>query len=300
MKALTTNEAIKANLPITYDQLEKDMLSKIGKHKNKDSLSLSPQDWQWSFDWAQRIQGFSLGDVMQGKTKAKAKEKELDTVEEKVYNFFKAGDLGVSIIVKNKTITVSVNFPSFTDTNFYVPKEIVKAYDYDGNAEILDKPTIFIYAKKSEQEAFRESYVIGGLKDIKTNKEYVVVKTLNNSMMAYSVSAVENNLDAFTMLSQSVEVKDFDRCKTIKIGKNSFYTQETEEALEFLKGKTQWIEDSQSLVNMLLGELSKSSGFMSFGTPGKSSRITKLPFCTNVIYTTKFVEPEVKTKFKVR
>lgn len=296
MKALTTHEAIKANLPDIYEQLEKDMLNKIRKHKNKDSLSLSPQDWQWSFDWGQRLQGFSLGDVMQGKTKTK----EADTVEEKVYNFFKAGDLGVSIIVKNKTTTVSANFPSFTDTSFYVPQEIVNAYDHDGNAEILDKPTIFIYAKKSEQEAFRESYVIGGLKDIKTNKEYVVVKTLNNSMMAYFVSAVENNLDAFTMLSQSVEVKDFDKCKTIKIGKNSFYTQETEEALELLKGKTQWIEDSQSLVSMLLGELSKSPGFMSFGTPGKSSRITKLPFCTNVIYMNKLVEPEVKTKFKIR
>ena len=296
MKALTTHEAIKANLPDIYEQLEKDMLNKIRKHKNKDSLSLSQQDWQWSFDWGQRLQGFSLGDVMQGKTKTK----EADTVEEKVYNFFKAGDLGVSIIVKNKTTTVSANFPSFTDTSFYVPQEIVNAYDHDGNAEILDKPTIFIYAKKSEQEAFRESYVIGGLKDIKTNKEYVVVKTLNNSMMAYFVSAVENNLDAFTMLSQSVEVKDFDKCKTIKIGKNSFYTQETEEALELLKGKTQWIEDSQSLVSMLLGELSKSPGFMSFGTPGKSSRITKLPFCTNVIYMNKLVEPEVKTKFKIR
>lgn len=294
MKALTTHEAIKANLPDVYEKLEKDMLKKISKHKNKDTLSTQPEDWQWSFDWGQRIQGFSFDDIIKGK----AQTKEPDTVEEKVYNFFKAGDLGVSIYVKNKTTTVSADFPKFEDKDFYVPQEIVNAYDSDGNAEILDKPTIFVYAKKSEQEAFRESYVIGGLKDIKTNKEYVVVKTLNAPMMAYSIT--DNNLDAFTMLSQTVEVSDFDRSKTIKIGRNSFYTQEVEEALELLKGKTQWIEDSQSLVNMLLGELSKSPGFMSFGSSAKSSRITKIPFCTNVIYMTKLVDPEIKTKFKIR
>ena len=296
MKANTTYEAIKTNLPEVYEQLEKDMLKKISKHKNKDSLSTSPQDWQWSFDWAQRIQGFSFEDVMQGKTKAK----EPDTVEEKVFNFFKAGDLGVSVCAKNKTLSVSGDFPKFNEENFYVPQEIVNAYDHEGNAEILDKPTIFVYAQKAEQEAFRESYVVGGLKDIKTNKEYVVIKTLNNPLMAYSVDATGNNLDAFVMLPHSIGINDFEKSKTVKIGRNSFYTQETEEAMELLKGKTQWIEDSQSLVNMLLGELSKSPGFMSFGVPVKASRTTKLPFCTNVIYMTRLVEPEIKAKFKIR
>lgn len=296
MKATTTYLSIKNNLSDIYEQLEKDMLKKISKHKNKDTLSISPEDWQWTFDWAQRIQGFSFEDVMNGKTKVK----EPDTVEEKVYNFFKAGDLGVTIVVKNKTISVSFPFPKFNENNFYVPQEIVNAYDHEGNAEILDKPTIFIYAKKSEQEAFRESYVIGGLKDSKTNKEYIVIKTLNNPMMAYSVNAPDNNLDAFIMLPSSVVITDFDRSKTVKIGRNSFYTQENEEALELLKGKTQWIEDSQSLVNMLLGELSKSPGFMSIGTPKKDTRMTKLPFCTNIIYMTKLVEPEIQAKFKIR
>ena len=296
MKANTTHTAIQTNLPEIYEQLKAEMLKKISKHKNKDNLSASTEDWQWTFDWAQRIQGFSVEDIMNGKTKTK----DPDTVEEKVFNFFKAGDLGVSVLVKNKTLSVSANFPKFEDQSFYVPQEIVNTYDHEGNAEILDKPTIFIYAKKSEQEAFRESYVIGGLKDSKTNKEYIVIKTLNNPMMAYSVNAPDNNLDAFIMLPSSVVITDFDRSKTVKIGRNSFYTQENEEALELLKGKTQWIEDSQSLVNMLLGELSKSPGFMSIGTPKKDTRMTKLPFCTNIIYMTKLVEPEIQAKFKIR
>lgn len=101
---------IKNNLPAVYDSLVEQMLQKINKHKKKDILSKNPDNWQWSFNWAQKIQAFSFQDIMNGQIAEPIKH---NCVEEKVFDLFKKGDLLMHIEVKNTTLKVMTNFYRF-------------------------------------------------------------------------------------------------------------------------------------------------------------------------------------------
>ena len=295
MHAITSYSALKQNLPSLCQNLEQVYIAKINKSKKKDSFSIKPEDWEWSYSWAQKIQGMTLNEMM-NPSKIKT---EPATVEEKVYNLFKAGDIAMTIEVKQKGISTSTEFPHFGDENFFIPQEVVNSYDKNSNIQQLDKPTIFVYSEKNKIGALRESYVIGGLKDSKTNKEYVVLQELGENWMAYEVKP-DNNLDAKMFVSNKLTIDDFEKSKAVKIGKNIFYTLELNEALELLKGKEQWIEDSQALISLLLGELSSSPGFMSFGQVNKQSRLTKIPSNTPTVLINGEDKQELKTKLKIK
>lgn len=299
MEAKANYEELKEHLPELIEDLTQQLLTKIHKNKNKETLSKNPETWHWYFYWGQRIQSYSFNDILNGKAQ---QDKKPATPEEKVHNLFKAGDIMLSIYAKEARLQVSAQFPQYNDSNFYIPKEVVESYNHD-KVEVLDKPTIFLYVDDKLGKRLEEFYLIGAIEDKKNNK-LIVLKNADNISYAYEIDHATNNLNARTSLSlelySKIQLSDFDNTKEIKIGKTKYTTISSNDALELLDGKNEWIQDKDSVLNVLLGQLSQSSGFMAMGNMQKNNKITIIPQGLNKKQLHIPQDPNLKNKFNIK
>lgn len=301
MEAQVSYEELKQHLPKLVENLTEQLLAKINKHKNKDILSKTPETWSWSFYWGQRIQGYSFNDILSGK--AQQVKKEPETPEEKVHDLFKAGDIVLSIYAKEARLQVREDFPQYNDKGFYIPKEVVEFYNND-KTEVLDKPTIFLYIDDKLGQRLEEFYVIGGIEDNKTHEKLIILKNSDNISYAYEINHDTNNLNAKTSLSlesySKIQLSDFDNQKEIKVGKKKYLTLSADDSLALLNGKNEWIQDKDSVLGVLLGQLSQSPGFIAIGYPQKNNKVTIIPkgLKKKELHSPK--DPNLKSRFNIK
>lgn len=290
MKITIDYNLIEKNLPSIFEKMRQKSLTK--------KTDLDIKDWDWHLDGAQKISAFSFNDIISGKNTQQPREPE--TVDEKVYNLFKSGNLIVQIIAKNKKITLTHPFPLFNDESFFIPQEVVDNFTPNKIKLIDGKPTVFIYIDNKDGPKIHECQVLGALRDEANNQDYVAIS--HNLIYLYKIQG--NNLLAQKAFpSRYLELKDFDETKSILIEKIKFKPLGILKAQEMLSSHPQWIEDKQSIVNVILGKLSGNPGFAILGKAPTHATLTKIPDGLPIIYlnpTENIQINEIKKKFKIR
>ena len=289
MKISISYQIIEKNTPSVFEEMTKKSLTK------KSDLDI--KDWDWSLEGAQKVSGFNFNDVLAGKIPQKPKDP--DTVEEKVYNLFKSGDLFVQIVAKNKKISLSHPFPKFGDDNFFIPQEVVDNFTPSEIKTIDGKPCVFIYIDNKDGPKIHECQVLGALRDEGSKQDYVAIA--HDLIYLYKVQG--NNLLAQKALTtRLLKAEDFDKNKPIVIEKTKFTPLGISKAQEMLNEHHQWIQDKQSIVNILLEQLSGNPGFAMFGKAPSHATVTHIPDGLPVVYLNPLEnnQIEIKKKFKIR
>lgn len=298
MRAIVNYNKIKELLPKQVSDLTTDLLSKIDKSKVKSKLSLRPADWIWYYNWGKKIQAYSFSEVMSG---IQEKSNEPTSLEEELETLFKDGSISIFLFVSVGKLKSFKNFPSYKDVDFYIPEEVVDAYD-NKKVEVLDKPTIFVYIKDKNGERLEEQYVLGALRDLKSNKDLIVLKGSGNLVFAYEIDNSSNNLHAKLNISLNgkFNVESFNKEHEVKLNKKEYKVLPVEQIINSLGEKSKWIQNESSYVDVLLSELSKSSSFMSIGNIHKKADITQIPEDTYIHYIEKNTDRELRKKLKIR
>ncbi len=298
MKCNVDYESIVKKAPDLVENLTKQMLKKLEKNEN---YSKNPKDWNWSFDWAQRIQGISFQDVLEGKKMPKKAKEE--TLEEKVFNFFKNGDIFLMLKVRYQKKENSCNFYNFQDSQFFIPQEIINAYDenYKMKEQIKEKTqydSLFVYKKENEKNVLEENIILCGL--TKNDQNFVLLKSPKGEELVYEYQENDNNLYARMIFFSE---KNIQKEKVFKLGKEEYQVISSQDVLKKLN-QTQMIRDENTYVTMLLQALSKNKGFVQFGTLAKIPKNNKIPINTPVVYLPKIeTEKEIlkkNQKFKIK
>jgi hypothetical protein len=298
MKCNVDYESIVKKAPDLVENLTKQMLKKLEKNEN---YSKNPKDWNWSFDWSQRIQGLSFQDVLEGKKMPKKAKEE--TLEEKVFNFFKNGDIFLMLKVRYQKKENSCNFYNFQDSQFFIPQEIINAYDenYKMREQIKEKTqydSLFVYKKENEKNFLEENIILCGL--TKNDQNFILLKSPKGEELVYEYQENDNNLYARMIFFSE---KNIQKEKVFKLGKEEYQVISSEDVLKKLN-QTQMIRDENTYVTMLLQALSKSKGFVQFGALAKIPKNNKIPINAPVVYLPKMeTEKEIlkkNQKFKIK
>lgn len=300
MKCNVDYENILKKAPDLVENLTKQMLKKLEKNEN---YSKNPKDWNWYFDWSQRIQGLSFQDMIEGLEGKKTTKIKEETPEEKVFNFFKNGEIFLNLKVKYQKKENYCKFYDFQDSQFFIPQEIVNAYDQNYKVreqikEITQYDSLFVYKKENENNFLEENMILCGL--TKHDKNFIVLKSPKDEELIYEYQENDNNLYARMMFFSE---KNIQKEKVFKINKEEYQVISSQDVLKKLN-KTQMIRDENTYVNMLLQYLSNSRGFVQFGDLEKIPKNNKIPINTPVVYMPKIeTENEIlkkNQKFKIK
>lgn len=300
MKCNVDYENILKKAPDLVENLTKQMLKKLEKNEN---YSKNPKDWNWYFDWSQRIQGLSFQDMIEGLEGKKTIKIKEETPEEKVFNFFKNGEIFLNLKVKYQKKENYCKFYDFQDSQFFIPQEIVNAYDQNYKVreqikEITKYDSLFVYKKENENNFLEENMILCGL--TKHDKNFIVLKSPKNEELVYEYQENDNNLYARMIFFSE---KNIQKEKVFKVGKEEYQVISSQDVLKKLN-KTQMIRDENTYVNMLLQYLSNSRGFVQFGDLEKIPKNNKIPINAPVVYMPKIeTENEIlkkNQKFKIK
>ncbi len=290
-------EDIVNKAPNLVEKLTASMLKKLSKDPEK---SKNPEDWSWRFSWAQAIKAVSFQDILEGKFQEPSKKQ---TVEEEVYHFFKNGEIHLQLQAKCGRKESSCDFYSFKDNHFFIPQEIVNAYDenYQMKENIKkyqDYDVLFVYKHEKEKSFLEENFILCGLKY--NDQNFIVLKSPQGTETVYEYRKDDNNLYAKKVFFSE---QNIEKNSIFKNGNLEYKVISSKEVSNEIN-TSQMIRDEENYVNMLLQSLSKSKGFVQYGKLPTMPKKLKIPSDTPVVYMPQMDTEEKKVeknkKFKIK